>query len=70
MEDNKISLFIQALNFFQLELEEINEQPGYEGRNKVIAAIKKKGDNSRILCAYSTYDKLFEWAKQQFHNPN
>jgi hypothetical protein len=69
MEDNKISQFIQALNFFDLELEEITGQPGYEGRNKVIA-IRKKGDNSRILCAYSTYDELFDGAKQQFRNPN
>jgi hypothetical protein len=30
MEDNKISQFIQALNFFDLELEEISGQPGYE----------------------------------------
>jgi hypothetical protein len=67
MEDNKISQFIQALAFFELELEEITGQPGYEGRNKVIA-IRKKGDNSRILCAYSTYDELFEWASQQFND--
>ncbi len=65
MEDNKISQFIQALKFFELELEEITGQPGYEGRNKVIA-IRKKGGNSRILCAYSTYDELLEQAKQQF----
>jgi hypothetical protein len=49
MEDNKISQFIQALKFFDLELEEITGQAGYEGRNKVIA-IRKKG-NPRILCA-------------------
>jgi hypothetical protein len=66
MEDNKISQFIQALKFF-VELEEITGQPGYEDRNKVIA-IRKKGDNSRILCAYSTYDELFEWASQQFND--
>ncbi len=30
MEDNKISQFIQALKFFDLELEEISGQPGYE----------------------------------------
>jgi hypothetical protein len=65
MEDNKISQFIQALKFFDLELEEITGQPGYEGKNKVIA-IRKKGGNSRILCAYSTYDELLEWASQQF----
>jgi len=66
MEDNKISQFIQALKFFDLELEEITGQPGYEDRNKVIA-IRKKGDSSRrILCAYSTYDELLDWAKQQF----
>lgn len=69
MEDNKISQFIQALKFFELELEEITGQPGYEGRNKVIA-IRKKGDPSRILCAYSTYDELLDWAKQQFRNRN
>ena len=69
MEDNRISQFIQALKFFDLELEEITGQPGYEGRNKVIA-ISKKGDNSRIRCAYSIYDELFDWAKQQFRNPN
>jgi hypothetical protein len=67
MEDNKISQFIQALKFFDLELEEITGQPGYEGKNKVIA-IRKKGDSSRILCAYSTYDELFEWASQQFND--
>jgi hypothetical protein len=65
MEDNKISQFIQALKFFDLELEEITGQPGYEGKNKVIA-IRKKGDSSRILCAYSTYDELLDWASQQF----
>ncbi|MEG4406988.1 hypothetical protein [Microcoleus sp. MON2_D5] len=69
MEDNKFFQFIQALAFFELELEEITGQPGYEGRNKVIA-IKKKGDPSRILCAYSNYDELLDWAKQQFCNPN
>jgi hypothetical protein len=67
MEDNKISQFIQALKFFDWELEEITGQPGYEGRNKVIA-IRKKGDNSRILWAYSTYDELFDWASQQFND--
>ena len=41
MEDNKISQFIQALKFFDLELEEITGQPGYESRNKVIAIRKK-----------------------------
>ena len=69
MQENKISQFIQALAFFELELEEITGQPGYEGRNKVIA-VKKKGDSSRILCAYSNYDELLDWAKQQFRNPN
>lgn len=69
MEDNKISQFIQSLKFFDLELEEITRQPSYEGRNKVIA-IRKKGNSSRILCAYSNYDELFDWAKQQFQNPN
>jgi hypothetical protein len=64
MEDNKIYQFIQALKFFDLELEEITGQAGYEGRNKVIAIRKK--NSSRILCAYSTYDELLEWAKQQF----
>jgi hypothetical protein len=58
MEDNKISQLIQALKFFDLELEEITGQPGYEGRNKVIAIRKK--DNPRILCAYSTYDELLD----------
>jgi hypothetical protein len=66
MEDNKISQFIQALKFFDLELEEITGQAGYEGRNKVIAIRKK--DNPRILCAYSTYDELLEWASQQFND--
>ena len=69
MEDNKISQFIQALKFFELELEEMTGKPGGEGRKKVIA-VRKKGDSSRILCAYSTYDELFDWAKQQFRNPN
>jgi hypothetical protein len=68
MEDNKISQFIQALAFFELELEEITGQPGYEDRNKAIAIRKK--ESSRILCVYSTYDELFNWAKQQFRNPN
>jgi len=66
MEDNKISQFIQALKFFDLELQEITGQPGYEGRNKVIAIRKK--DCSQILCAYSTYDELLDWAKQQFND--
>ncbi|MEG3872407.1 hypothetical protein [Microcoleus sp. Z1_B5] len=70
MEDNKISQFIQALKFFELELEEITGQPGYEDRRGKVIAIRKKGDTSRILCAYSTYDELFNWAKQQFRKPN
>jgi hypothetical protein len=44
MEDNKLSQFIQALKFFDLELEEITGKPGYEGRNKVIA-LSWGGDN-------------------------
>jgi hypothetical protein len=66
IKDNKISQFIQALAFFELELQEMTGQPGYEDRNKVIA-IRKKG-NPRILCAYSTYDELLDWAKQQFND--
>ena len=69
MEDNKISQFIQALKFFDLELEEMTGKPGYEDRNGKVIAVRKKGDKSRILCAYSTYDELFDWAKQQFRNP-
>lgn len=41
IENNKISQFIQPLNFFDLELEEITGQPGYEDKNKVIV-IKKR----------------------------
>lgn len=68
MEENKISQFIQALAFFELELEEMTGKPGFEDRNGVIA-VRKRGDRSRILCAYSSYDELFDWAKQQFRNP-
>ncbi|MEG3833903.1 MULTISPECIES: hypothetical protein [unclassified Microcoleus] len=68
MEDNKISQFIQALKFFELELEEITGQPGNEDRRGKVIAVRKKGDKSRILCAYSTYDELLDWAKQQFRN--
>ena len=32
MEDNKIFQFIQALKFFELELEEMTGKPGYEDR--------------------------------------
>lgn len=67
MQDNKISQFLQALKFFDLELEEITGQPGYEDRNKVIA-VRKKGSPSKILCAYSNYDELLDWAKQQFND--
>jgi hypothetical protein len=67
MEDNKISQFIQALKFFELELQEIIGQPGYEDRNGKVIAIRKK-NNPRILCAYSTYDELLDWAKQQFND--
>ncbi|MEG5049842.1 MULTISPECIES: hypothetical protein [unclassified Microcoleus] len=70
MEDNKIAQFIQALKFFELELEEITEKPGYEDRRGKVIAVRKKGDKSRILCAYSTYDELLDWAKQQFQNPS
>lgn len=70
MEDNKISQFIQALKFFELELEDMTGKPGFEGRNGKVIAVRKKGDKSRILCAYSTYDELFYWAKKQFSNPN
>ncbi|MEG4301777.1 hypothetical protein [Microcoleus sp. D3_18a_C4] len=66
MEDNKISQFIQALKFFELELEEITGQPGFEERSGKVIAIRKKGDTSRILCTYSSYDELLDWAKQQF----
>lgn len=69
MEDNKIYQFIQALAFFELELEEMTGKPGYEDKNGKVIAVRKKGDTSRILCAYSSYDELFDWAKQQFHNP-
>lgn len=54
MEDNKISQFIQALKFFELELEDMTGKPGYESRNGKVIAVRKKGDKSRILCAYST----------------
>ena len=70
MQDNKISQFIQALAFFELELEEMTGKPGYEDRRGKVIAVRKKGDTSRILCVYSSYDELFEWAKQQFRNPN
>ncbi|MEZ2224692.1 hypothetical protein [Microcoleus sp.] len=70
MEDNKISQFIQALAFFELELEEMTGKPGYEDRISKVIVVRKKGNTSRILCAYSTYDELFDWAKQQFRNPN
>jgi hypothetical protein len=67
MEDNKISQFIQALKFFELELQQITGQPGYEDRNGKVIAIRKK-DNARILCAYSSYDELLEWVSQQFND--
>lgn len=70
MQDNKISQFIQALAFFELELEDMTDRPGFEGRRGKVIAIRKKGDPSRILCAYSNYDELLDWAKQQFRNPN
>jgi hypothetical protein len=70
MQDNKISQFIQALAFFELELEEMTGKPGYEDRRGKVIAVRKKGDTSRILCAYSSYDELLDWAKQQFCNPN
>ncbi|MCC3535595.1 MAG: hypothetical protein JGK03_15590 [Microcoleus sp. PH2017_25_DOB_D_A] len=69
MEDNKISQFIQALAFFELELEEMTGKPGVEDRRGQVIAVRKKGDKSRILCAYSTYDELLNWAKQQFQYP-
>ncbi len=69
MENNKISQFIQALNFFELELEEMTGKPGYEDRKGKVVAVRKRGDCSRTLCVYSTYDELFDWAKQQFCNP-
>jgi hypothetical protein len=68
MEDNKISQFIQALKFFELELEEMTGKPGYEDTKGKVIAVTKKGDSSRILCAYSSYDELLDWAKQQFRN--
>jgi len=49
-----------------LKLEEIIGQAGYEDRNKVIALRKK--DSLPILCAYSSSDELFNWAKQQFND--
>lgn len=70
MQENKISQFIQALAFFELELEEMTGKPGYEDRKGKVIAARKKGDTSQILCAYSTYDELLDWAKQQFRNPN
>ncbi|MEG3840057.1 hypothetical protein [Microcoleus sp. herbarium14] len=69
MEDNKISQFIQALAFFELELKEMIGKPGYEDRNGKVITVRKKGDKSRILCAYSSYDELFDWAKKQFRHP-
>ncbi|MEG4997857.1 hypothetical protein [Microcoleus sp. B4-D4] len=70
MPENKISQFIQALAFFELELEDMTGKPGYEDRKGKVIAVRKKGDKSRILCAYSSYDELLDWAKQQFRNPN
>lgn len=70
MPENKISQFIQALAFFELELEDMTGKPGYEDRKGKVIAVMKKGDKSRILCAYSSYDELFDWAKKQFGNPN
>ena len=70
MQENKISQFIQALAFFELELEEMTGKPGYEDNRRKVIAVRKKGDKSRILCVYSSYDELFDWAKQQFRNPN
>ena len=58
MEDNKISQFIKALKFFELEIEEMTGQPGFEEKKGKVIATRKKGDSSRILCAYSTYDEL------------
>ncbi|MEG5170831.1 hypothetical protein [Microcoleus sp. B3-D7] len=69
MEGNKISQFIQALKFFELELEEMTGNPGFEDRIGKVIAVRKKGDKSRILCAYSSYDELLDWAQQQFRNP-
>lgn len=69
MEDNKISKFIQALAFFELELEDMTGKPGFADRRGKVIAVRKKGDKSRILCAYSTYDELFDWAKKQFQHP-
>ena len=69
MQDNKISQFIQALAFFELELEEMTGKPGFEDRRGKVIVVRKKGDTWRILCAYSTHDELFDWAKQQFRNP-
>lgn len=69
MQENKISQFIQALAFFELELEEMTGKPGYENNRRQVIAVRKKGDTSRILCAYSSYDELLDWAKQQFRNP-
>lgn len=54
MEDNKIAQFIQALKFFDLELEKMTGNPGYEDRKGKAIAVRKKGDKSRIICAYST----------------
>lgn len=68
MPENKISQFIQALAFFELELEDMTDKPGYEDRKGKVIAVRKKGDKSRILCAYSSYDELLDWAKQQFRN--
>lgn len=70
MQDNKISEFIQALRFFDLELEEMTDKPGSGDRHRKVIVVRKRGDSSRILCAYSSYDELFDWAKQQFHHPN
>ena len=70
MEDNKISQFIQALKFFELELEDMTGKPGYEDRRGKVIAVRKKGEKLRILCTYSSYDELLDWAKQQFRNPN
>jgi hypothetical protein len=68
MQDNKIAQFIQALAFFELELEEMTVKPGGEDKKEKVIAVIKKGDSSRILCAYSSYDELLNWAKQQFRN--
>ena len=66
MKQSKIEEFEKALQLFKLEIVDMTGRSGYEERKGKVLAIRKINElGFRVCCIYSTYDQLFEWAKNR-----